>query len=169
MTPIKIEPAKHSDALLSAVEATLRAHQLRLKAGQTLGHVIDAIEGHGFKLSAQHGYLDATQTISGSELPAHVNAIFEGIAEKESERFFPRNVGHVRSRDAMDRQGRVQYIAEYGLKAFEALPQTANPNLPVVLSPDMTKQEYLSLDRATKSALCGEFGADAIAKILSRK
>lgn len=166
---IETVPAKHSDQLLGAVESTLRAHNLRLKPGQTLGAVVEAISSRGFKLSADHGYLDISQTIAGAEMPAHVNSVFEGLATQEPDRFFPRHVGNVRSKDAMDRTAKLQFIREFGLPAFEALPTTANPNLPTVLSPDMSRQEYLALDRATKSALCGEFGADAIARIMSRK
>lgn len=166
---IEVKPPKHSDALLGAVEATLKSHQLRLKPGQTLAAVVESITSRGFKLSAEHGYLDVSQTVAGAEIPCHVNSVFEGLAAQEPDRFFPRNVGGVTARDQLDRQGRVQYIRENGLEKYTALPTTGNPNLPTVLSSDMTRAEYLALDRTTKAALCGEFGAAAIGRILNRK
>jgi hypothetical protein len=166
---LEITPAKYSAQLLFAVENTLKAHNLRLKPGQNLESVADAITSRGFKLSAEHGYLDASQNVGGFESPAHVNAIFEGLAKLEPTRFFPRELGGVVARDQMDTAGKMAYLKEFGLKAFEKLPATGNPNRPTVLSPDMTRAQYLSLDLATKSELCGTLGAAAIAKIMNRR
>src|ERR1700721_17705 len=118
-------PAAHDEKLLSAVEATLRAHNLRLKPGEDLGTITDAITAKGFKISAEHGYLDASQTTAGFEGPAHVNAVFEGLATQEPARFFPRTVDNIVSRDQLDREGKMKFLREQGLAAWEKLPQTA--------------------------------------------
>jgi hypothetical protein len=92
---IEIVPPKHDPQLLSAVEQTLRAHSLRLKPGQTLEGVAEAVTEKGFKLTAANGYLCASQVVSGFESPCHVNTLFESLAEQQPERFFPRNVDGV--------------------------------------------------------------------------
>jgi hypothetical protein len=164
---IKIIPPKYEPQLLSAVEQTLKAHGLRLKANQNLEGIADAITAKGFKLSAEHGYLNATQTTAGLESPAHVNTLFEALATQEPARFFPRNPDNVTSREELDFQGKVEFLKRNGLAAYEALKTKASAQ-PTVLSNQMTRKEYLSLDWKTRSEVIGQLGLAAIEQIMKR-
>lgn len=159
----------HSDELLSAVESTLKAHNLRLAVGQDIAQVVDALTAKGVKLTATNGYLNATQSTAGIEHASHVNEVIEGFAKIEPNRFFPRDVAGVSSRDQLDRTGKLKFIAEQGLPAWEALPQTAPREVTVVLDKSrLTRAQYLSLDRMTRAQLAGSWGADAIGKVMAR-
>lgn len=162
-----IEP-KHSAQLLSAVEQTLRSHSLRLKPGQDLAQVAEAIEAKGFKLSATNGYLCASQVVAGIETPCHVNTLFEAIAQQQPERFFPRNPDNVSSREELDFQGKVEFLKRNGLAAYEKLPAKASDQ-PTVLTSDMTRKQYLSLDWKTRSEVISQLGVKAIEEIMKRK
>src|SRR6202040_2042176 len=126
-------PAAHSDELLSAVESTLKHHSLRLKPGQDLCAVVDGLTAKGVKLTAANGYLSASQTTAGMEHAAHVKEGIEGFAKIEPDRFFPREVGGVASRDEMDQKGKIDYITKHGLDAWEKLPQSKPTETTVVL------------------------------------
>jgi hypothetical protein len=164
------EQPKHDEKLLSAVESTLRAHDLRLKPGEDCATVVDSLAQRGIKLTATNGYLNASQNVAGADAPMHVNQIFEGLASQEPQRFFPREVSGVKSRGELDQAGKMKFIKEQGLSAWEKLPQNAPKTVTVVLDKNkLKKAEYLSLDRKTRSELAGLWGADAIAKVMSRK
>jgi len=166
---IVTKDAAHSDELLSAVESTLKHHNLRLKPGQDLAQVVDALSAKGVKLTAENGYLSASQTTAGMEHAAHVNKIFEGFAKTEPDRFFPRDVTGVTCRDQLDQAGKVKFIAEQGLPAWEALPQTAPREVTVVLDKSkLTRAQYLSLDRTTRAQLSGQWGPEAIGRVMAR-
>jgi hypothetical protein len=157
---------EHNEALLSAVERTLQAHELRLKPGQTLESVIGELNSAGVKLTTERGQL-VMENSSGAVI---VPRAIERIAETKADLFYPRDVKAVTSRDQLDRAGRVQYITENGLKAYEALPATGAKAAPVELNPRrLTRTQWLSLDRITRAKLSGEWGADAISAIMSRK
>jgi len=161
-----VEPANATpDEVLSAVESTLKAHDLRLKPGQTLDEVVAALKGYGVTLTAERGYLSAE--MNGQA--AHINKLFEGLADKEAARFFPRDPSGVSSRSELDTKAKLEYIAKQGLEAWERLPQTAPPKPVVLDARRITKAEYLSLDRATRSELAGRWGAETIGQILGRK
>ena len=167
---IKTEAPQHSDALISAAEATLQHHGLRLKPGQTVADVVNAISAAGFTLTEKNGYLQATQTTAGQPLPAHVNEIFEGIATKQPDRFFPRSMTGVTSRDSLDREGKMQFIKEHGLAAWEQLPQSAPTETTVVLDKSrLTREQWLSLDRATRAELAGRWGHQGVAEVMGRR
>lgn len=167
---IKTEAPQHSDALISAAEATLQHHGLRLKPGQSVADVVNAISAAGFTLTEKNGYLQATQTTAGQPLPAHVHEIFEGVATKQPDRFFPRSMTGVTSRDSLDREGKMQFIKEHGLAAWEQLPQSAPTETTVVLDKSrLTREQWLSLDLATRAQLSAQFGPDAIGQIMARR
>ena len=170
MEVIKTEAPKHSPELLSAVEHTLKSHSLRLKPDQDLGTVVDALSARGIKLTAEHGYLAASQTTAGLEQAMHVNSIIEGLANQEAARFYPRNVDNIESRDAMDAKGKRDYITKHGLAAFEKLPQSQPTITTVVLDRTrLTAKEYLSLPRAQRAELAGTWGSAAVGAILARR
>jgi hypothetical protein len=167
---IVTEQPKHDEKLLSAVEKTLAHHALRLKPGQDLTTVVDALTKRGIKLSADHGYLSASQTTAGNESAMHVNQIFESLAAQEQERFFPRAVEGVTSKDQLDAAGKIKFIRERGLPEWEKLPQAAAKNVTVVLDKaKLTRVQWMSLDLKTRSELSGLWGSDAVAKIIGRK
>ena len=169
MSNVKTEAAKHDDQLLSAVESTLKAHNLRLKPGQDIGTVVEAITSKGIKLDASNGYLNASQSVAGAETAMHVNQVFEGLAKQEPDRFFPREVGNVQSRDALDTEGKIKFIREHGLEAWEKLPAKAQGEQVVVLDQrKLTKSQWLALDRTTRAQLAAQWGADAVGKIMAR-
>jgi hypothetical protein len=166
MNTIKTEQPRHSDALLSALERTLAHHDLRLRPGQSLADVADAFKENQIELSEQHGYLSATQ----HGQPAHLNVAVEACATKYADKFFPREVAGVKSRDQLDVKGRIAYIKEFGLDAFERLPAKAPQQTTVVLDPRRLKRDqWLSLDRSTRAQLAAQWGADAIGAIMGRK
>jgi hypothetical protein len=166
---IVTKDAAHTDELLSAVESTLKHHNLRLKPGQDLAQVVDALSAKGVKLTAENGYLSASQTTAGVEHASHVNQIFEGFAKTEPDRFFPRDVAGISSRDQLDRAGKIKFIAEQGLPAWEKLPQTSQREVTVVLDKTkLTRAQYLSLDRTTRAQLAGQWGTDAIGRVMAR-
>src|SRR5262245_21888136 len=103
MTKVVTEQPRHSDALLSALEKTLAHHDLRLRPGQTLADVAAAFEENQFVLTEQHGYLSASQ----HGVPAHLNLAVEACAAKYADKFFPREVAGVKSRDQLDQRGKV--------------------------------------------------------------
>lgn len=166
---IVTQDAAHSDALLSAVESTLKHHNLRLKPGQDLAQVVDALSAKGVKLTAENGYLSASQTTAGVEHASHVNQIFEGFAKTEPDRFFPRDVAGISSRDQLDRAGKIEYLRTHTLAEWEKLPQTAPREVTVVLDKSrLTRAQYLSLDRTTRAQLAGQWGPDAIGRVMAR-
>lgn len=91
-TVIKTEAPKYTPELLNATEKTLSAHNLRLKPGQSLVDVVDAVTQKGFTLTESFGYLQATQKgPAGTDQAVHINQLFEGLATTEPTRFFPRD------------------------------------------------------------------------------
>lgn len=99
----------------------------------------------------------------------NVNQIFEGFAKTEPDRFFPRDVAGISSRDQLDRDGKIKFIAEQGLPAWEKLPQTAPREVTVVLDKSkLTRAQYLSLDRTTRAQLSGQWGPEAIGRVMAR-
>lgn len=163
------QAAPHSDELLSAVESTLMHHNLRLKPDQDLAGVVEALAAKGVKLTAENGYLSASQTTAGVEHASHVNQIFEGFAKIEPDRFFPRDSAGVASRDQLDRAGKIEYLRTHTLADWEKLPATAPKETVVVLDKNkLTRPQYLSLDRATRAQLAGQWGSDAIGKVMGR-
>ena len=103
-------------------------------------------------------------------MPSHVNVTFEGLAKQRTELFFPRDVSSVKSRDELDRPGKVEFLSKFGLSAWEKLPQKSAGDRPVELAPDrLTGKQFQALDRTTKAQLCGEWGPDAIGAIMARR
>jgi hypothetical protein len=169
VTTIKTEQPAHSEELLTALEKTLRAHNLRLKPGQDLAQIADAITARGFKIGVQHGYLEAEQTTAGSTQPVHVNRLIEGLATQQPSRFFPRDPNGVTARDQLDTQGKIEYLKTHTLTEWEMLPATSPEESVVVLDKNrLTCSQYLSLDRTTRAQLAGQWGADAIGRIMAR-
>jgi hypothetical protein len=163
---ITTEAPKYGTELLNATEKALKAHDLRLRPGQTLETVLDGLAQEQVVIGESHGFAQAE--MSGK--PVHLSTVLESFAEKQSARFFPRNVDNVQSRDAMDRQGKVEYIGKHGLAAYTALPQTVSKDQPVVLSPDrLTAKQWKSLDLQTRAELSGQWGPEAIGRIVSRR
>jgi hypothetical protein len=163
---IKIEQPKHSPDHLSALERTLASHDLRLRPDQDLSTVADCFSANQVVLEENRGYLNAS--MHGS--PVHLNTVVEALAAKEPARFFPRDVAGVKSKDQLDSRGKVEYIRQHGLAAYECLPLRAPVEQTVVLDPARMKRgQYLSLDRKTRAELAGRWGADAIARIMVRK
>jgi hypothetical protein len=108
--------------------------------------------------------------VGGTDAPVHVAQTIEAYAAKDAAKFFPREMTGVTSRDSLDQAGKLKFIREQGLPAWEKLPQTAPVIKTVVLDKSkLTRSEYLSLDRATRATLSGQWGADAIGKVMSRK
>jgi hypothetical protein len=166
MSDIKIEAPEFSDALLSALESTLRSHDLRLRPGQTLQDVAVAFKANQVQLSEANGYL--TAEMHGA--PVHVNVVMESLTTKTPEKFFPRDVSTVKSKDEMDVKGRVKFINEHGEDAYSRLPVTADPDAPTVLDKSkITASQYRKLPRATKVELLNHWSPDDVAKILARK
>lgn len=171
---IKIETTepKHAPELLTAVESTLRAHNLRLKPGVGLEDVIEGMAANQVTLAETHGYLTATmKQVGGTDAPVHVAQTIEAYAAKQPERFFPRETSGITSRDQMDNAAKMKMLSEPGgLARFEKLPATAPTVTTVVLDKSrLTRAQYLSLDRATRATLSGQWGADIIAKVMNRK
>ena len=161
----EIVTPQNSDALLGAVEAVLKSHNLRLRPDQSLVAVVEAFKANQVSLTERNGYAEAT--MHGA--PVHLSQVVEALATKEPTRFYPREVGNVRSRDEMDRTGKMQYIAEHGLTAWESLPQAA-PAQPVALDKrKMTGAEYKALPRSTKIELLNTWSPDDVSTILARK
>ncbi len=157
---------KYSTDLQDAVERTLRAHNLRCKPGISLDTVLETLEANQVKPSVAFGQLTCEQ----NGLPAHTPLLFEALAKQRTELFFPREVGNVKSRDELDRAGKIQFIREHGVRAFESLPQSAPKDEPVVLDQrKMTREQWLSLDRATRAKLAGEWGSSTVGAIMQRK
>lgn len=166
---IVTQDAAHSDELLTAVESTLKAHNLRLAVGQDIAQVIDALTAKGVKLTATNGYLNATQSTAGVEHASHVNEVIEGFAKVEPARFFPRDVAGISSRDQLDREGKIEYLRTHTLAEWEKLPQTAPREVTVVLDKSrLTRAQYLSLDRTTRAQLSGQWGPEAIGRVMAR-
>jgi hypothetical protein len=163
---IKTEPAQHSEELLTAIEKTLKSHNLRLVPGQSLHDVAEAFKANQVELSESNGYLNATM----HNQPVHLNTVVESLATKEAARFFPRDPSNVTSRDSLDRQGKIKFIAEQGIDAWEKLPQSASADTVTVLDQRrLTAAQYLALPRKTRADLSGQWGASVIGQILSRK
>jgi hypothetical protein len=94
----------------------------------------------------------------------------EALLKQRAELFFPREVGAVTSRDQLDQHGKLKFIRERGLAEWERLPQTAQSNTVVVLDQSrLTRAQWLSLDRKTRSALLGQWGAESLTSIMARK
>jgi hypothetical protein len=162
--PTIVEP-DFSDALLSALELTLKNHDLRLRPGQTLQDVATAFKANQVQLNESNGYLNAE--MHGQ--PVHLNTVTESLATKEPERFFPRDVSTVKSKAEMDTKAKVQFIREHGEAAFTALPAAA-PTEPTVLDKHrITAPEYKALSRKTKTELLHHWTPNDIATILQRK
>jgi hypothetical protein len=105
-----------------------------------------------------------------NNMPAHSSQVFEGLAKQRTELFFPRDPSGVTSRDQLDQAGKMKLIREKGLAAFESLPATAPKEVTVVLDKGrLTRQQYLSLDRATRASLAGSWGHDAIGAVMNRR
>jgi hypothetical protein len=157
----------HSEALLGAVENTLRSHNLRLKPGQDLAQVVDALKAEQVEVAESNGYLYAT--MNGS--PAHVSVAVEAFATKQADRFFPRESDGITARDQMDQAAKLKMLGEEGgLARFEALPQTAPKETVVVLDKTkLTRSQWMSLDRGTRTQLSGQWGAAVVGKIIGRK
>lgn len=165
-TEIKTTEARHSDALLGALEQTLKHHDLRLKPGQTLADVADGFAAEQVTLSEAHGYL--TAEMSGN--PVHLSKVIEAFAEKQGDRFFPRTPDGVKSRDQLDLKAKSEYIAKFGYEKFAALPQTAPQGEIVELDRNrLTRKQWLSLDLKTRATLSATWGAGAIGSIMARK
>ncbi len=160
-------PASHSEELLTAVERTLAAHDLRLKPGQTLENVIEAFSSAGISVKPQFGGLTAEQ----HNMPIHVAQAVEGLASTQADRFFPRDPSGVTAKDQLDMKGKLELLRQPGgLETWEALPASAPKETLVVLDQRrLTKSQYLSLDRKTRSDLSGQWGPDVISQILNRK
>jgi len=158
--------SKFSPELCDAVERTLRAHNLRLKPEIGLDTVLQTLEANHIKPSVEFGQLTCEQ----NGLPAHVPMLFEALAKQRTELFFPRQTSAVKSKDQLDRLGKIQFIREQGLSAWENLPPSAPKDEPVVLdSRRMTRSQWLSLDRKTRADLAGKWGAIAVGEIMARK
>lgn len=165
MSDNKIVEPEFSDALLSALEKTLKQHDLRLRPGQTLQDVATAFKANQVDLKESNGYL--TAEMHGA--PVHVNVVMESLTTKTPEKFFPRDVSTVKSKSEMDTKGKVAYIAAHGEAAFSALPVTA-PTEPTVLDKSkITAAQYRALSRATKTELLHTWTPNDVAKILGRK
>jgi len=166
METITTEQPKHKPEVLSAVEKTLAAHDLRLKPGQTLEGIVDGLKEQQVTVNETHGYL--TAEMSGS--PVHVAQVVEALATKQPERFFPRDPSGVAGRDQLDQAGKVKFIREQGIKAYEKLPTTAPTQRTVVLDKSrLTKADWMRLDTTTRATLAGQWGAAAVGKIMGRK
>jgi hypothetical protein len=163
--PAIVEP-RFSDETLGAVERSLKAHDLRLRPGQTLEAVAEAFATAGIQMEAKFGGLAATQ----HGQPVHVAQAFEGLANTQPEKFYPREVSNVRSRDEMDQTAKVKFIREQGLEAFERLPQKADADTPVVFDRSrMTAAHYAKLPPSVKTELLHTWTPDDIARIINRK
>jgi len=162
----KIVVPEFSDALLEALERTLKSHDLRLRPGQSLADVATAMKTNQVTLEAAFGGL--TATMDGR--PVHVSQVIEGLATTGApDKFFPRDVSAVRSKAEMDVKGRVKFINEHGGAAFEALPATA-PTAPVVLDKSkLSAAEYKALPRSTKVELLNHWSPEDVSRILNRK
>lgn len=165
MTKVVTEQPKHPEALLSALERTLAHHSLRLKPGQSLADVAAVLEKHQIAIEEKSGYLQASQ--QGN--PIHVATAFEALPERAPDMFFPRTPDGVTSRDQLDAKGKSAFISKFGLRAWEQLPQKAPAVQTVVLDPSrMTRAQWMSLDRATRAQLSGQWGATVIGQIMAR-
>ncbi len=166
MSDLKIEASEFSDAVLDALERTLKSHDLRLKPGQSLQDVAATMKAHQVTLDAAFGGL----TCSMDGRPVHVAEAIEGLAKNGApDKFFPRDVSSVKSRAEMDTKGKVAYIAAHGEAAFSALPATA-PTAPTVLDKSrITAAEYRALPRSTKTELLHHWTPNDVARILARK
>jgi hypothetical protein len=163
--PVIVSP-KFSEETLGAVERSLKSHNLRLRPGQTLEAVAEAFAAAGIQMEEKFGGLAATQ----HGAPIHVSQAFEGLASTQSERFYPREVGNVRSRDEMDTTARVKFIREQGLEAFEKLPQKADADTPTVFDKSkITAAQYAKLSRSVKTELLHTWTPADIARIINRK
>jgi len=165
MSDPKIVDPEFSDALLSALEKTLKQHDLRLKPGQSLQDVATAFKANQVVLAEANGYL--TAEMHGA--PVHVNVVAESLAAKEPTRFFPRDVSTVRSKSEMDTKGKVQFIREHGEAAFSALPVNAAVQPTELNKAKITSAEYRALPWKTRSELQSHWSADDVRKILGRK
>jgi len=166
METIKTEAPKHAPELLTAVERTLAAHDLRLQPGVSLEDVVEGLAANQVTVGQSHGYL--TAEMSGA--PVHISTVIESFANKAADKFFPRDVAGVAGRDQLDQAGKLKFIREQGISAWEKLPQSAPTQKTVVLDKTrLTCSQYMSLDRSTRATLSGQWGADTIARILSRK
>ena len=166
---------RYSEDVLQSVEQQMRAHNMRLKPGETVEGIMDALAADGVKFSVEHGHLIAeTATgIGGVLQPAHAPRIFEAAAAKHATKFFPRDVSDaakITGKDELDPRAASQYIAAHGLAAYESLPLKSQAAQPVELNPRrMTRQQWLSLPVKTRAELSGTWGRDAVGAIMNRK
>lgn len=162
--PTIVEP-KFSDDTLSALERNLKAHDLRLRPGQTLEAVAEAFATAGITLEAKFGGLAMSQ----HNAPIHTSQAFEGLASTQGERFYPRDISTVKSKSEMDVTAKVAFIKTHGEAAFSALPVNT-PLQPTELNKaKITSAEYRALPWKTRSELQSHWSADDVRKILGRK
>lgn len=164
-----VEP-KYSPSLCDATEAQLRAHDLRLKPGVDIEHVLDAVTGAGFKVEAAFGGLKLTQNLNGIDCPMHVSECIEAITKQRGEFFYPREVSGVTAKDQLDTEGKIKFLKERGLAEWEKLPSKSPAVEPptVLDSRKMTRKQWQSLDLATRAKLSGLWGAATIGQIMAR-
>lgn len=162
----KILPAADRQ-LFDLVERQLRLHSLRLKPGTTVADLVELAKSHGLTFAVESGTLCGD--VQGT--PAHLPNCFESLAERHSDKFFPRSVKTgVSSKDQLDLKGKAQFVSEHGLAAWEQLPLRASDAPPTQLDPNtLTGAEYAKLDRATKSACISAWGNDVIRAVVARK
>ncbi len=165
-TAIKVEPAKHSAELASALEKALGGHDLRIRAGLGVSEVLDTLTANKVSAEARHGNL--CLTMNGQA--CHVPDVIEALARERSELFYPREVKAVKSRDELDSRGKVQFIRENGFEAWQALPQSASKEVIVTLDPArMTREQWMSLPVKQRAELSSKWSTEQIGKVLARK
>jgi len=161
-----IKPADNSAELQSLVAEQMRKHNMRLRPGQTVATMIEAMQKDGLALKVEYGSL--TGEISGQV--AHLPHSFESFYTKHSDAFYPRDVSTgIRSRDQLDFKGKSEFISKFGLRAFEQLPRTAADADPLELDPaTISREQYLRLPLKLKSECIRAWGSDAVSRIMAR-
>jgi len=163
--PIQTVPPKYSPELLAATEKTLKAHDLRCKPGIGLGEVLDTLVVNKVEVAESFG----TLALSMDGAPVHSQKTIEGLARERKELFYPRETAGIKSRSELDTAGKMQFIREQGLSAWEKLPATFTESDVVVL--DQTKlnrKQWLSLPIKQRVELSGIWGAKVVAQIIGR-
>ena len=168
MSEVRFEQEKYSPELVSAVERSLAAHNLRLRAGLDITDVLNTLEANQCTVETIGGNLAVSQ--NGS--PMHAAQAMESLAKQRGELFYARDTeaGSITCKDDCDRAAKIAYLKANGLDAWARLPQHKPADADVVvLSPSkLTRAQYQALPREQKIQFIQKFGEKGVSAVMQR-
>jgi len=158
--PATIGMSRELDA---AIRKGFSDARIRLTPDAKLAEITAALEAMGVQCSVQDGFLVLAQ--SGTLL--HTEMSLKSFAGRpEHARFFILEGSHP---STWSTSRKSKYIAENGLAAYEKLLYQPKQHGIGVLSMDLTREQYLSLTTAEKTAFIREFGSEGVGRVMGRK